>query len=298
MNQKPNPRTHLNNPYEDENIKVHFVGDITFVNYGEIGDHLNPGYEICLIPLGKGFFKIQDKVYPIVSNQIFITKSSQKHAGWPSKDHPYRINYICFHIKDTSQSTLWKQLNESLKNIEFPITRNFYEISEIHQRLLGEILEKKSFSDQIIKTLIEQFIILTLRSFIESVSGSSTDSDESIQNLLSSRITHYINSKIYEKISLDAISDFLNYSPTYLCRIFKEQTGFTIMEYVNFARLEKSKVLLLKSRDSISSIAEKLGYSSIHHFSNSFKALYGYSPIKLRKSNSPVLGYYLNKTVR
>lgn len=38
-----NPEIHLQEPYEDEFIKVHFIGDITFTKYKAIGYHVNPG---------------------------------------------------------------------------------------------------------------------------------------------------------------------------------------------------------------------------------------------------------------
>lgn len=55
------------------------------------------------------------------------------------------------------------------------------------------------------------------------------------------------------------------------------------MEYCHMARLERAKMQLLRTDQSISDISAALRFGSIHHFSHAFKAMYGLSPSRYRK---------------
>ena len=65
IDNKTGQRIHIVSPYEDDDIKTHFIGDILMSKYDEIDYHYNPGYEICIITSGKGIFKIDNQSYPI-----------------------------------------------------------------------------------------------------------------------------------------------------------------------------------------------------------------------------------------
>jgi AraC family transcriptional activator of pyochelin receptor len=63
---------------------------------------------------------------------------------------------------------------------------------------------------------------------------------------------------------------------------FKELFHQTVYEYLSDARLEIGKNDLLENRKTVSQIAFELGYSSVQHFSNSFKRKFGISPSQVR----------------
>ena len=70
----------------------------------------------------------------------------------------------------------------------------------------------------------------------------------------------------------------LSISRVQLYRKVKAILGISISEHINNIRLEKSKELLLKSKQNISEIAYAVGFSSPYYFSNVFKNKYGISP--------------------
>jgi AraC-like DNA-binding protein len=71
--------------------------------------------------------------------------------------------------------------------------------------------------------------------------------------------------------------------PHYLCALFKEQTGATIMQYIIFHRIEKAKHLIITQYEKMNEIAEKCGFANYNHFSNTFKKLTGITPMQYRK---------------
>lgn len=281
-----NPKIHLHEPYENEFIKVHFIGDITFTKYSAIGFHTNPGYEICIIPYGKGFFKIGDKTYPICRKQCFITKAPQFHDGWPSRENPFRILYLCFEIKQgIDPNSVWNSIANELENINEPLAEEKFDMECIHHRMIDEVLNKHIFSKEMLESLVRELILLTIRNFAQITSPNIYNGSSEIENALSSKIMHLVDQHIFNEINLKDISSKLNYSTSYICRTFKKQTGFTVMEYYNFTRLEKAKKLLIETTDTITEISSNLNFSSVHHFSNAFKALFEISPIKYRNTH-------------
>ncbi len=279
-------RIHLTAPYEDDDIVVHFIGDHAFDKYRELAWHTNPGYEICLVLYGKGVFRINEISYHVTKNQLFITKEPQRHTGWPAKENPFRLLYICFKIRSSPRHDIWKELEQKLENIDQPVSADEYSMSDIHHMMVKEILEGGYRSVDIISGLIRQFIILAIRNYTETpgqgrsldLSQKSSDSKSAMIN----SIMYSIEDHLGDKPDIEAISSVWHYSTSYISRLFKKHTGFSIMEFYNYARLEHAKRSLQSSEEQISSIAKILGYYSIHHFSSSFRSFYGMSPRQYR----------------
>lgn len=94
------------------------------------------------------------------------------------------------------------------------------------------------------------------------------------------------NAKVYieenyasDKLSLTEIAEKLYVNPSYLSKIFKEQTKYSIIEYLVNFRLNKAKECMDRNRDNpICEVAYEVGYSDPLYFSKSFKKKYGISP--------------------
>jgi len=66
---------------------------------------------------------------------------------------------------------------------------------------------------------------------------------------------------------------------------FSAAMGITVEKYVILQKVERAKELLSYDELSLGTLAHKLGYSSIAHFSNQFKRITGISPAKYRKNS-------------
>ena len=92
----------------------------------------------------------------------------------------------------------------------------------------------------------------------------------------------YIMSSMDSPPSLSELARIVGINEYKLKRGFKEMFGNTVFGYLADLRLEIAKNELLESRELVSDIASKLGYSSVQHFSNAFKKKFGVSPNKLK----------------
>lgn len=67
-------------------------------------------------------------------------------------------------------------------------------------------------------------------------------------------------------------------SEVYFRRVFKSQYGTSPKQYIQDLRIRNAENLLRNEYLSITSIAEMSGFSSVYHFSRSFKEVTGYTP--------------------
>lgn len=97
------------------------------------------------------------------------------------------------------------------------------------------------------------------------------------------RVIQYINTHLSDKISLDQLSSLVFVSKSYLTKQFKHETGQTIIEYLNSARIEKAKMLLITTDKSVEEIAYEVGFESPKYFFRIFKAATGQTPLSFCK---------------
>lgn len=96
----------------------------------------------------------------------------------------------------------------------------------------------------------------------------------------------YIKNHYKENLTLDDLADVLYISPYYLSHLFREQLGYTFVDFLTRVRVEKAKKLLAESNLSIIRIAEEVGYSDSSYFSKVFKKLENITPSKYRNQIS------------
>lgn len=92
----------------------------------------------------------------------------------------------------------------------------------------------------------------------------------------------YINKNINQKLSLEQIAGAVGVSRTYLCAIFKKETGKTLISYFTERRITEAKRLLSTTSMPLGAISEYLGYSSQSHFQKVFHDLVGETPLSFR----------------
>lgn len=101
-------------------------------------------------------------------------------------------------------------------------------------------------------------------------------------------VADYLSENCDRPISLEELASQFYLSKSYICRIFKEVTGYTISEYANIHRIRKAKRYLEETDMSISEISHILGYESLTYFERMFKTYMTLSPLKYRKTLNTV----------
>lgn len=100
------------------------------------------------------------------------------------------------------------------------------------------------------------------------------------------QVMQYLQIHCTEKITLEEISRSVYMSPSYLSRVFKQETGISVIHYLHHIRVEKSKELLLDPSLSLIDIAFQCGFTSQSYFTSVFKEKTGITPREYRKRNA------------
>lgn len=152
--------------------------------------------------------------------------------------------------------------NETIE--EFPYQSLITGIAEAENLIYLEFELEHMF-----KTLIDWIAVQNIRQYSSNVN----------------RIIEYLEANVENKISLNAISESLGLSPTHVSRLFKAETGGTIIDYANTLKMEKAKELLLTTDLKIKDIASQVGIADQLYFNKVFKKYYSDSPRDFRKKS-------------
>lgn len=92
----------------------------------------------------------------------------------------------------------------------------------------------------------------------------------------------YIYSHIKERITIEDLAEHTQLSTSYLSRLFKEEIGISVSDYIREKKIEKAQNLLKFCDYSLIEISNYLAFSSQSHFIQIFKKLVGMTPKKYR----------------
>jgi Response regulator containing CheY-like receiver domain and AraC-type DNA-binding domain len=85
-----------------------------------------------------------------------------------------------------------------------------------------------------------------------------------------------------ENITTRYLSERLYLNPDYIGRIFKNDTGLSVSDYLNKIRINHARELLKDSTLMVYEVALKVGFNDQHYFSTVFKKLTGTSPSQFK----------------
>jgi len=110
-------------------------------------------------------------------------------------------------------------------------------------------------------------------------------SELQIVNIKSSKVRtliKYINTHFNDDLSLDILAEKLDLNSSYLSRLFKKETGITLVQYINQVRIEKA-INYLKTTDKKNyEIADCVGFQSVEYFNAIFKKITNKSPSEIK----------------
>lgn len=96
-------------------------------------------------------------------------------------------------------------------------------------------------------------------------------------------VKRYLDENYVQKITLDDLAERFNVNKYYLTRIFKEQFGVSIMDYLLSVRITEAKNLLRFTNMSAEEIGAAIGISDVYYFSRIFKRIEGVGAREFRK---------------
>ena len=95
-------------------------------------------------------------------------------------------------------------------------------------------------------------------------------------------VIQYLNIHYSQKIVLEELAELVHTSQTYLSKLFKRETGQTVIDYLNGLRIQEAKRLLITTSKSVDEVAQDVGFSSPKYFTRIFRAYTETTPSAFR----------------
>lgn len=170
--------------------------------------------------------------------------------------------------------------NDDFRQSKLPTELNFLSDSSLNNALMA----------------VAQEVAKLLQQTYPSQADGSNSIETSViravkpENHRNRRLTHtqlqqlldYIDTHLDRDLSLIELASVINISPTYFASLFKHSMGISPYQYVIQQRVEKAKLMLLKTDLAIADIAFQTGFSSQSHLTQQFKRLTGMTPKQIR----------------
>lgn len=97
------------------------------------------------------------------------------------------------------------------------------------------------------------------------------------------RLLGYIDERLGERLGIHQLASIACLSETQCKKLFREQVGLTVMQYLTQVRMDKAKALLQHTDYPVQVIAEQVGYTDVSAFSRRFSAHFGLSPTRFAR---------------
>lgn len=100
------------------------------------------------------------------------------------------------------------------------------------------------------------------------------------------RAVQYIDAHLSQPITIDDLCRLSNISRSHFVRLFGQETGKTVKQYIAQARCECAANLLENSQMLVQEVSHYVGYDDTNYFARVFKEIMGISPQEYRKKKS------------
>ena len=125
---------------------------------------------------------------------------------------------------------------------------------------------------QIIRTTLEQLLIMLIRTQEQRSKAPIIFPDkESMDNHLVNAVLDILKDNIYGTITVEEICSKLNYSKTYISKIFNKNCHCTIVEFYTDLKIKEAKKLIRENAYTFTEISNMLCFNNPHYFSRVFK---------------------------
>jgi len=252
----------------DSDLAVIFIGRVKALKCYLFKFTDYPFYRIVYTSSGRATLKYDKKSYELSSGSIYGLAPEDPAYIENSQDTPW-VHYF-LHFTGKEAFDLFKKsglLKETVYSLSSPV--------QIHQMFENILDETKQTSE--LSPLINSYY---LRILLLKLADKSMHSKEhlSVSQNTYLQCRNYIKNNFSEIISIRDISDNCFINKGYLCRLFRQYSNETPLEYVRKLKMNKAALLLKQTDISIKRIAYTLNFENQYYFSKVFKKTFGISP--------------------
>ncbi|MBU0478574.1 AraC family transcriptional regulator [bacterium] len=270
--------------------------------------HTHDFIELVYILRGKGINVIQmqgenkkskNAEFPVTVGDFFVITPEQAH-GYKNADNLELVNILI------DSAVFKKEIRSKLKDIDSfndlfyiePFYRKETDfkyklhltseqskfVEAILNKTVNEIEKEPEGYNILIKAYIFELIVNVCRFYSDYQKQKNIDKDISTKRETCFRVIRYVEDNYDKDIHLKDLADIGYLQTNYFCKVFKDISGMTPMEYVTNYRIQKACDLLSNTDKSVTDVCFEVGFHDSSYFARMFKELIKTSPSEYRKS--------------
>ncbi len=273
---------------EDTLIHVPMISYRHFTEPLPRHSHSKNAFELHYVTAGKGFVVLENQTFPLSPGVLYITGPNIAHEQIPDESESLTEFGLFFLISESESNS---PLADQFIKHDLWLGDAGKEIDALAQAILWEKTNQKPGYRQKIPLLLAELLIEYVRNFISD--GKIHDNKLPVPSkklsvhLLQEENTLLVIDEIflcrYADITLEQLADSIGLSTRQAQRLLEKNYNKSFSAMKLEARMAAAETLLRNSSLKITEISNRIGYSSIEHFSNAFKKFYGVSPGQYRK---------------
>lgn len=263
-------------------------------NTGLHSRHAHPVFHLMYVIEGKGVFYVNNDALEAEAGMLFIINPNEPHHFFFDPLSPM-TNYECtFLFRDLDGEPMpihFFDLLEANRSFRPPaeLFRTRMDVPSPLRPLLLEgyqrILQaRKDGTTKEYLSVIVLDLILRVEDIAVRINGFEPHKTARTEDHTVAVIKQYLRARLGKKVLLQELADLVHLTPNYLCTLFKEHTGTTLMNYSRQIRMWEAEKLLTYTDLPIYRIAEDIGYEEASYFTKVFRKTYGVSPTKFRNN--------------
>ncbi len=269
-------------------VTIHYYEfDRSFVFDGESHDF----WEMVYVDKGRVKVCTENTEAELTQGDVIFHAPNEFHSIRALESSPnfFVISFVCpspsMDCFVGYRTTLEKNLKPFISSIINEAEQSY--VIPKNDTKLKKLVKKENAAlggEQLIKNYLEELLILLMRGIAGRTDASLFPSKEKMENHLVREVKELIENKIFEKQSLSDICRALGYSKSYLSRLFREQTGDSIVGYGIKMKIKRAKQMIREGSLNFSEISDRLSFDNPQYFSRVFKREAGMTPSEFKRS--------------
>lgn len=263
--------------------------DSLFIPY-----HWHPELEIITVISGEVGLTIAENQYVGQKGDVFFVDVEQLHEIRGGQEGEFRAyvfppDSLEFQRADFAQSEFLGPLAARQLMFRTELLRGQPGNAGVREALalIERAYTAKNTGYQLmVKAGLLQIVALAAGSGLLRPRAAVPGGDYRAQTLKS--IVEYLNEHFTEPLRLSDVAARFGLSPQYFCTYFKDNLGKTLVQHINFLRIEQASRLLRETDRAIMDIAFSVGFENFSYFIKRFREVFGCTPSQYRKGMNRV----------
>ncbi len=254
-------------------------------------EHAHAFFEVCYCFSGGGTYTNEGTTYPISAGDVFIARPGEIHEIVSGKNQVMRIQFWAFTLvregahAPTGDRRLDALIGEFIESTTKVVSCGAV-LDPIVLALSREITFRRPGYQNIARGLFERLIVETARE-ISTTAHVAEDLpliESNVGEPVINDTIRYIRYHLASKLEIADIAAQVNLSERHLTRLFRQQTGKSLLEFITNERLALACQLLVERKLSVKQVARAVGYPDPHYFTTLFGRVCGKTPTEFRAS--------------